>query len=216
MQRGWIKVCGITRLEDADAIAALKPDAVGINLWPKSPRSVSVEVAQKLCAALRGRVEIVLVTVDFTLAQLQQLQKDLRPDWQQLHGNEPDVVLNTLGPRAFRAIGLGNDADVERAIAAPGVRVLVDARDDVQRGGTGKLAPASLAERVCRARQTILAGGLHADNVAQAVLQFKPFGVDAASLLESAPGLKDLHLVEKYIAHARAAFAESTRRASDV
>lgn len=204
---GWIKVCGITSVEDAEVAVVAGASAIGLNLWPKSPRSVPMAVARDLATYLRGRVQVVVVTVNLDLAALRHVQETIAPDFVQLHGDEPDAWIDALAPAAYRALGLATADDVGRAAACPGPWVLVDARDPVRFGGTGTAPPPSLAQAVCRARRTVLAGGLGADNVAAAIHHARPWGVDAASRLEHAPGKKDARLVQEFVDTARRAFA---------
>ena len=199
----WVKVCGISTVGDADVAVTAGADALGLNLWPKSVRGIDLSQACAIAEHVRGRVAVVAVCVDFGLAQLQEIQARLRPDWLQLHGSEPDSVLVAMGPQAFRAVGLRALADVARAQDVPGRWVLVDAYDEVQKGGTGRPPPAALARAVCQARPTILAGGLGPDNVANAIQTFGPAGVDATSQLESAPGRKDPERVVAFVRAAR-------------
>jgi phosphoribosylanthranilate isomerase len=205
---GWVKVCGVTTAADAIMVADAGADAIGLNLWPKSPRYVELEAAVRLATAVRGRVEIVLLTVDLDPEDLRRARTAIEPDWLQLHGHAPDALVEALQPRAFRAIGLAGEGDVSVALHVPGERVLVDARDDVLHGGTGRTAPWDLAARVCAARPTVLAGGLGPENVAEAIRVCRPFGVDAASRLESAPGTKDAERVRRFVTAARVAFEE--------
>jgi phosphoribosylanthranilate isomerase len=134
----------------------------------------------------------------------------VQPDWVQLHGEETDAHVMALGPQAYKAVGLANASHVEHALRVPGHYVLIDARDEVLRGGIGRAPPASLACEVCKARPTILAGGLGADNVAAAIAAFRPAGVDAASRLEVSAGKfgkKSPELVHAFVQAARGAFA---------
>lgn len=211
--RGWVKVCGVTTAEDAEATAEAGADAIGLNLWPQSPRSVSLETACALAEPLRGQVEIVAVTVNMDPLALEHVVSRLQPDWVQLHGEESETNhLPISVDRAFYAVGLGTPVDVERALRAPGPYVLIDARDDVRKGGTGKPPPASLAHAVCCRRPTVLAGGLGDENVAAAIAAFEPVGVDAASGLEMRPGQKDFGKLQRYVAEARAAFQRLAMR----
>jgi phosphoribosylanthranilate isomerase len=178
---------------------------------------VRLDAARQIREAVRGRIAVVAVTVNEDLASLRRLAASLDPDWLQLHGDEPDAWISALAPRAYQVVGLATAADVTRAVAAPGPWVLVDAADDVLRGGTGQAPPASLAAAVCAARPTLLAGGLGADNVAAAIAAFAPHGVDAASRLEVAPGQQDVAKVREYVRAARDAFARlAGAGASDV
>ncbi len=203
----WVKVCGITTPEDALLVADAGADALGINLWPQSPRGIGLEAARQIAAAVRGRLQIVAVTVDMTIEELRDVLTELQPDRLQLHGDEEDSRVAALQPHAFKAIGLEGESDVERARTVPGEIVLVDARDTVQRGGTGRAPPWELAARVCAARPTVLAGGLGVGNIGEAIRTCRPAGVDAASRLELEPGRKHKKALRAFVEEARAAFA---------
>ena len=203
----YIKICGVTRVEDVCVIADAGAHAVGINLWPGSPRYVHAEAALPLVGAARGRLEVVLVTVDMPSEQLAEITKLLRPDWVQLHGNEPDEAMELIPVPAYKAVGLAVEADVVRALSVPGARVLVDSRDDVRKGGTGIAPPKALAARVCGTRRTILAGGLDPSNVGAAIGAFDPWGVDVASGVEATQGVKSAQAVRAFVDEARRAFA---------
>lgn len=202
----WVKICGITTVADAELAVAAGADAIGINLWPGSPRCVDEATAARIAAAVRGQVLRVSVTVDVPVPELRALWSRLQLDWLQLHGHEPDAWVADLAPYAYRAVGLGDAADVARALAVPGDWVLVDARDAVRLGGTGHTPPEALAAQVCQRRRTLLAGGLGPENVARAVTRLRPAGVDATSRLEAALGRKDPHKVRDFVQAARAAF----------
>jgi phosphoribosylanthranilate isomerase len=207
--RAWVKVCGVTGVADAELAAEAGADAIGLNLWPRSPRGIGFETAAAIAAAVRGRLEVVTVSVDPDRAHLATIVERIAPDRLQIHGLAPDLAAGVELPAGlYVAVGLRDPADVERALEAPGEIVLVDARDDVQRGGTGRAPPAELAVRVCRARATIVAGGLGPDNVAAAIRALRPAGVDAASGLEHHPGRKDPERVRAFVRQARRAFEE--------
>ena len=205
-QLGYIKVCGITSVDDARLAADAGASAIGINLWPKSPRYVSLQEACGIADAVRDRLEIVAVTVNMDLAALKQVANELSPHRLQLHGEEPDEILKSLGAVAFKAVGVADAADADRAEALPGVLVLVDAKDETRRGGTGKSPDLSLAARVCAARPTLIAGGLHPDNVVEVIQACRPVGVDAASGLEVSAGHKNPEKVQQFVSRATKAF----------
>lgn len=197
----FIKICGITREEDLEAVVASGATAVGLNLWPRSPRAIDETRARRLCELARGRVETVLVVVDHP--DPYGLRQRVGADWIQLHGDEgPEAV----APGAFKAIGLAESGDVLRARAFPGDRILVDAQNRELRGGTGRTPPQALAREVARTRRTILAGGLRPENVAEAIARVGPWGVDTASGVEVAPGIKDREKIESFVIAAQAAF----------
>jgi phosphoribosylanthranilate isomerase len=204
----WIKICGITSVEDAELAIDAGADALGVNLIPTSKRAVDIEMLATLLAAARDRVEIVAVVADETAGALSRLRSANAIRWLQLHGDEPPDALSPLLPHAYKAIGIENAADVTRAQAYPGERLLVDAKVAGALGGTGTRFDWDLVRALCGERQLIVAGGLNADNVADAVLALAPFGVDVASGVESGnPRRKDPDKVRRFVQAARAARA---------
>jgi phosphoribosylanthranilate isomerase len=193
-----IKICGITRAEDADACASLGVDMIGLNFVPGSPRRIDVARARSIADAARGRVEIVGVTADLDEAALSALLADAGLDRVQLHGDEPPDLVRRLAPRAFKALRVGDAEDVARAAAYPGL-VLLDAKVPGALGGTGKVVDFGLVAPLAHARDVLLAGGLRADNVEDAIRAVEPWGVDTASGVESAPGVKDLAALEAFV-----------------
>jgi phosphoribosylanthranilate isomerase len=125
----------------------------------------------------------------------------------QLHGDETEADLLALGACAFKALRVGDAADVARARSFPGQPLLVDAKVGGQLGGTGHTLDWALVEPLARARPLLLAGGLRPDNVAQAVQIVRPWGVDVASGVEIAgePRRKDPEKMRRFVSAARAA-----------
>jgi phosphoribosylanthranilate isomerase len=200
-----IKICGVTRVEDAAAIAAAGADYIGLNLWPRSKRHVTVDQAAELAAAARaaGPVKIVGLFVDAPTTEIQAAIARVAFDVVQLHGNE----------RREDIAALGRAVPIWKALAArPGLSLEwdVDAllldTPTVGHGGSGTTfdwSIAATARAAHPARRLILAGGLGPDNVARAIAEVSPWGVDVASGVESTPGIKDLDLVAAFIAAAR-------------
>jgi phosphoribosylanthranilate isomerase len=190
-----VKVCGITRAEDAERAARHGADAVGFVLWPGSPRAVTPEQAASIGRTLPPFVWKVGVFVNAPPDEIERVAATARLDVAQLHGNENVEHYRHLGVRLVRALPLAGPADVERALALPAdVMPLVDAIDPAhpeRRGGTGRTARWDLAAEVSRARPIILAGGINAENVVDAVEAVRPWGVDLSSSLEDAPGIKN-------------------------
>lgn len=200
----YVKICGLTREEDVDAVIHSGASAIGLNLWPGSPRSVSLQRAKVLAQRARGKVEVVTVTVDASDAQLEEIRRTLQPDRMQLHaGRQQGEAQVARFERAYLAVGLREPADAQWALSAPGEWVLVDAKDEVRRGGTGRAPPEALAAQVCKGRATLLAGGLSAHNVAAAIAALAPAGVDVASGVETAPGQKSPSAIEALVRAAR-------------
>lgn len=201
-----IKVCGITRVSDIECCAELGVGHVGLNFWPRSPRSIAVEDAPALVrrAGALG-LEVVAVVVDLGDAELVRLRERTGIRWLQLHGREPPELLAALQPRAYKAIGVADAEDVAAAARFPGERILLDARvpGDMP-GGTGHAFDWDLAVGLARERQLVLAGGLRPGNVAEAVRRVRPWMVDVASGVESEPGVKDPEKIRAFVAAARA------------
>lgn len=194
-----IKICGVTRIEDVRACVALGVDAIGLNLWPRSPRSVSLETARALVDEVAGAARVVLVMVEPSVDDLEAARRATGASWSQIHGVATEPVVRATLPSVMRAVSLGDERDVEAAVRAPGIEVLVDAKVAGLEGGTGVLAPFALAAEVARRRPTWLAGGLRATNVAAAIARVRPLGVDVASGVESAPGVKDAALLAAFV-----------------
>jgi phosphoribosylanthranilate isomerase len=208
----WIKICGVTTPEDAEMVAEAGADAIGLNFVPSSPRVVSEERARSIAQAVRGRVEIVGVFANRTPEEMRDVAERVGLDWVQLHGDEsPDTLAAASRMRqglgAMKAVRVGQAADVEQARRFAGERLLVDALVRGALGGTGHAFDWSLVVALARERSLVLAGGLRPDNVARAVLQVRPFGVDTASGVEHMPGQKSAAATRAFVAGARAAAA---------
>ncbi len=207
-----IKICGVTLVEDAARIAAAGADFLGLNFWPRSRRRVDVEQAAALAAAARGEgpVKIAGLFVDAGAAEIAAVHARVDLDVIQLHGAEtPDAaaaIAAALGRPVWKAIAAGAPADLEDLEAWPVDAILLDTPTP-GKGGSGRSFDWSLA-RAARirhpARRLVLAGGLHPGNVAEAIAAVGPWGVDVASGVEAAPGVKDAAKVAAFVAAARA------------
>lgn len=187
-----IKVCGITRQADAALAVALGADALGFIFWSRSPRAIDPGAARELHRGLPPLVSRVGVFVNASPEEVAAAVDQARLDVVQLHGDEPVDDYTEVGARILKVALLETDADVEQVLAWPAhVTAIVDASDRERRGGTGRTANWSLAARVAAARPVLLAGGLTASNVGEAVRTVRPWGVDVSSGVEDAPGIKD-------------------------
>lgn len=187
-----VKVCGITRLEDALLAVELGASAVGFVFWPQSPRAIDGAVARTIADALPPTVTTVGVFVDQPVDTVRRLAEGARLQAVQLHGSESGDYLRMLMHPVIKAVAV-DDAFVPEALDAlpPEVTVLLDAYDPVRRGGTGRTINWTKAAAAAERRPIFLSGGLHPDNIADAVARVRPYGVDISSGVETSPGVKD-------------------------
>lgn len=209
LDRVAVKICGITRGDEAHAIVEAGADALGINFWPRSKRFIALAEASPWLRELAGTVPRVAVTVNATDDELRALHESGVIDWIQLHGDEtPERVrsLTQQGLPVFKALGVKDRAMLETAADFASPTLLLDAYAPNEYGGSGETMDWALgADAVKRwpERQIVLAGGLTQENVADAVRQVHPAGVDVASGVESAPGRKDLAKVRAFLERVR-------------
>jgi phosphoribosylanthranilate isomerase len=200
-----VKICGITREEDAVAAADAGADAVGFVMWPGSPRAVTPAAARRLGAALPPFVLRVGVFVDASREALLRAADEAGLDLLQLHGAEPPEACADLPRRALKAVRVGPGFMPEDALRYEGrvAGLLLDGG-----AGAGRAFDWSLAKPVrARARFVMLAGGLTPENLGAAVATLWPDGVDVSSGVESAPGVKDPARIRAFVAAARRAEA---------
>ncbi len=201
-----IKICGVTRADDAVAIAPVA-DYIGLNLWPRSKRYVTPDRAAGLAATIRaaGSAKIVGVFVDALPSEVAAIADQVGLDIVQLHGDEH---LGAMASAVRRPIwrALAARPGIELA-GGTGVEAVLLDTPSVGRGGSGIAFDWSIAEAARRDHPTVrlvLAGGLNPDNVASAISAVAPWGVDVASGVESAPGVKDATRVAAFVAAVRA------------
>jgi phosphoribosylanthranilate isomerase len=194
-----VKVCGLTRLADAEAAVAAGADLVGFVFVPGTPRAVTAE-AVRWARSLSG-AETVGVFRDCGLDEILAVRRALHLDWVQLHGAEPDEMLQELGNNIIRCVSVTGGVDWERVLRL-GERCLPLL--DAGAGGGVPFDWAVLRNRPAQARFG-LAGGLTPENVAEAVAVARPMLVDVSSGVEQAPGLKDRELMAAFVAAAKGA-----------
>jgi phosphoribosylanthranilate isomerase len=214
-----IKICGITRPEDALAAATAGADAIGLNFYPRSARFVGQEQARRIAATVPAGVARVGLFVNTAADEIQRTFDRTPLDLIQLHGDEPPEFLRQLGDRPIvRVFRLGSGGlaavleylDRCRQLGAVPRLVLADAAAGRGYGGTGELADWSALRGYPAADwhpPLILAGGLTPDNVADAIRAVRPAGVDTASGVESSRGIKDTELMNRFVGAARNALA---------
>jgi phosphoribosylanthranilate isomerase len=187
-----VKICGITRLEDAEAAVAAGARALGFIFWPESPRFLDPHRARAIVSALPPFVTTVGVFVNQPIAYVNGVAALARLSAVQLHGDETIDEAARVARPVVKAIGVSAATQAGAADAWPArVTMLVDAHDPRRRGGTGRTIDWTIAAAIAARRRTILSGGLTADNVADAVARVRPFGIDISSGVERAPGIKD-------------------------
>jgi phosphoribosylanthranilate isomerase len=199
-----VKICGIARLEDALLSARLGADAVGFNLWPGSRRFLPPEAVRAIVARLPPFVTAVGVFVNQPPAEVLAAVTSARLGAIQLHGDEPgDACAGYPVPvlKALRVSGPDSLAGLERY---PVQGFVLDA-PSAGFGGSGTTFDWSLAREAARRHTIVLAGGLGPDNVEAAIRAVQPWGVDVASGVESAPGVKDPDKLARFIARAKEA-----------
>lgn len=197
-----VKICGITRAGDAHAAVALGAAAIGFIFWPDSARFIDPYRARAIAAGLPPFVTPVGVFVNQPATYVNAVAGLVRLGAVQLHGDETPDLLPQFHRPVVKALAR---IDADTATAWPSrVRLLVDADDPVRRGGTGAKADWAAAARLAADRPIVLAGGLTPTNVADAVRQVRPFGIDVSSGVEISPGIKDPARMEQLFAALRA------------
>jgi phosphoribosylanthranilate isomerase len=197
-----VKFCGITRLEDAEQAVRLGAWAIGLNHWPESERRCDPATAVEISAAVRRKLNVVGVFVNARLDEVVHAAEDESLAMLQLHGDEgPDFcreAARRTGCKVIKAVRVRSTADVIGAEAFRTDYHLFDAHRAGSPGGTG----ASFDWELLAGRRSevpmILAGGLTSSNVAEAIAIVRPFAVDVASGIESAPGIKDYELMSAF------------------
>jgi phosphoribosylanthranilate isomerase len=186
-----VKICGITRVEDATIAVSLGATAVGFIFWPGSPRRVAPAAAAAIGAALPQEVWKVGVFVDAPPDHIRRVIEEARLTAVQLHGNETPAAAAALNVRVIKAIALEHVDSPEALDDWRGVPILLDANDPVRKGGTGRTIDWHRAAEMAARHDIILAGGLRPGNVAEAIACVRPSGIDVASGVEASPGVKD-------------------------
>ncbi|MET0342705.1 MAG: phosphoribosylanthranilate isomerase [Polyangiales bacterium] len=200
-----VKVCGVTSLDDARACVEAGVDAIGLNFWAKSVRRCDERVARAIVDAYGGTTLMVGVFVDESELEIARIRAEVGVACVQLHGDEPPELVQRFLPHAYKALRVQDASVVEHARRFPGEYVLLDAYVKGMPGGTGATFDWKIARSIASERKLTLAGGLTADNVAEAVRAVRPYCVDTASGVESAPGVKDADMVRAFVQNARGA-----------
>ena len=184
-----VKICGITRSQDAIRAVACGASAVGFVFWPGSPRFVDPYRARAIARVLPPFVTTVGVFVNQPAEYINMVASIVPLAAIQLHGDEPPMFVRSLSRPVIKAV-----SEADSMVAAEwtdNTVLLVDAHDPIKRGGTGGRADWRLAAALAQQRRILLAGGLTAENVGEAISAVRPYGIDVSSGVESSPGIKD-------------------------
>lgn len=214
MSHPFIKICGISEPTTLDAALCAGADMIGFVFHERSPRHISLERAEALASRMASRARRVALTVDADDPTLERIVAAARPDILQLHGGETPARIVALKRRfglpVMRALSVGSALDLAHVSAFDAVAdfLLFDApapRAASRPGGNGAAFDWSLLQDLAVRRPWLLAGGLHAGNVAAALAATSADGVDVSSGVEQSPGVKDCELIAAFAAAARAA-----------
>ncbi len=202
-----VKICGITRLEDAELAVELGAWAIGMVFYEPSPRRCSIEEAQRIAATLRRRVELCGVFVNATLEEVERTSEELGLNMIQLHGDEGPAFCEEAGRRTgakvIKAVQVAGEWDIRDVERFHTDYHLLDAYAPTMRGGTGKTFEWGLVAQRHSRVPLILSGGLDSENVAEAIATVRPFAVDTASGTELAPGRKDPEKLKNFFVQAQ-------------
>lgn len=211
-----IKICGLKSAEAVEKAVARGASHIGFIFFPKSPRNIEPDIAGALADAVRGRAKIVAVTVDADTDELDEIVALLKPDMLQLHGHETPEQMLTLkalyGLPLMKVLSIRTPDDLEMIDSYVGLadRFLFDAKapagSDLP-GGNGVSFDWRLLRGLDPSVDYMLSGGLNRDNVAAALAETGARGLDVSSGVESAPGVKDLDMIDAFFDAVRAASA---------
>jgi phosphoribosylanthranilate isomerase len=194
-----IKICGITKLDDALLCCDLGADMIGLNFYHASSRYIDPSKAARVISKVKGRIKTVGIFVNPTKEYLQEVISLTGIDIVQLHGDESPNFCIRLGLPIIKAISLKNENDLRKIDRYQASQILIDNAS----GGSGKLANLQLSIKAAAKTRAILAGGLSSDNVTKMINLVKPIGVDVASALEESPGIKSHAKITSFIKQIR-------------
>jgi phosphoribosylanthranilate isomerase len=206
-----VKVCGITNLEDAQAAIDAGADMLGFNFYRKSVRYAEPAAARSIVTQIRSGARVprlVGVFVNSPLLEVQSILREVDLDLAQLHGDESIEMIAQLSGCGYKALRPQSVQEAENQAKAYATAnepdLLIDAYRKGEYGGTGQVGDWSITAKIARQYSILLAGGLTPENVAEAIRQVRPWGVDVASGVESAPGKKDVDKMRAFARQAKA------------
>ena len=200
VKRTRVKICGITRPEDAQAAINAGADALGLVFWQPSARAVTIEQAERICAKIPAFVSVVALTVNAEQAFINQIVSALPIDLLQFHGDESPEHCQSSGRPYIKAIRMRPELNLQLEIDRfPGAKsILLDAYKKGTPGGTGESFDWELIPEQYRSR-IILAGGLNPHNIRQAITAVRPYAVDVSGGVELAAGVKDINKINQFM-----------------
>jgi phosphoribosylanthranilate isomerase len=199
-----VKICGLTRVEDALAACEFGADMIGLNFYDQSPRCLSFEQAVKVRAAIGARARVAGVFVKPAREFVSRMLTGLRLDMLQIHGTESAELLAGWPVPVIRPLSLRPEQSMASLAPPHGADfILIDSYDPRLYGGTGRAIPVEYLRNL-DLRRCFVAGGLTSQTV-KAVVALRPYGVDVASGVESAPGIKDHVKLRSFIENAKSA-----------
>lgn len=201
----YIKVCGITRESDAELLLKFGVNALGINFFAASPRFVSIQKASQICHVINDKAVKVGLFVNAEADYVKEVLASVPLNILQFHGDESAAYCEQFGHPYWKALRVKNADKVVQQIQdhANAEAILLDAWHPDQYGGTGETFDWGLISGLANKYKLLLAGGLNPDNVAQAIRQVKPWGVDVSSGVEESPGIKSELLINNFIEEVR-------------
>lgn len=196
-----VKICGLTSWEDAAAAVRFGADYLGF-VFAESPRRVTPDQARSIIRGIPERIQTVGVFVDAAPELVNDMKRYCNLASVQLHGDETEDDVALIDGPVIKGLRVSSEAPEIESVY-PSATLLLDTYCATAHGGTGKTFDWRLAEKPARLRPVILAGGLNAENVSEAIITVRPFAVDVSSGVESGPGRKDHEKLERFIRTAK-------------
>ena len=202
----FIKICGITNIDDARAAVAAGADALGFNFYKRSPRYIAPPAAREIVEQLPSSILTVGVFVnEDTPESVKMIASEAGVTAFQLHGDESPAYCRELSDRyVIKTLTVSGDFDIQMVQHYDVKAIMLDTRDNDLRGGTGRVFDWSVAIEVNKvAPKLFLAGGLSPENISEAIELVRPYAVDACSALEDRPGIKNHDRMRAFVELAR-------------
>lgn len=209
-----MKICGVRAFDEAEAAIDAGADALGFNFWPRSPRYIAPEAAREIAKSISPLASTVGVFVNEEHRSIEEIVSRVGLSAVQLHGDETAEFCSRLGfTRIIKAFRVGDGFDLQMIREYPVSMALLDAGIKGSYGGTGKSFDWRVAVEAKKIMPLILAGGISAENVAEAIQSVRPHAIDVCSGVEAEPGRKDLNRLREFMAAVARANAATANEA---